>query len=106
MGGFAALIFIREAQSDGVTCLDLPFGFHVHIPYHEHSLQRWQFFVVPIEWILLGDLAVRKTLYRHRRWAQEAETPGLPMYNVTPNPSTAVFPVVGCIPEEDERVQK
>lgn len=107
MAVFAALIFIREAQSEGVDCLDLPLGIHVHIPYHEHSLQRWQFLAVPMEWALLGDLAIRKTVYRQRRWEEELESPTLPMYNANRGPSTAAPTVRDeCIPEEDDGAQK
>ncbi|KAH6915069.1 hypothetical protein BKA70DRAFT_564460 [Coprinopsis sp. MPI-PUGE-AT-0042] len=107
MAAFAALVFIREAQSEGVECLDLPIGIHVHIPYHEHSLQKWQFLAVPIQWVLLGDLAIRNTVYRQRRWEEELESPTLPMYNANAGPSTAALPgIAECIPEEHDRALK
>lgn len=61
-GAFFAMIVIYRMQADGEACLYLC-GRRIDIPHHHRDVQKAQFLLVPLEWILLCDLGFRTTLY-------------------------------------------
>ncbi|TFK28901.1 hypothetical protein FA15DRAFT_583626 [Coprinopsis marcescibilis] len=78
---FVAMVVVREAQKGGVHSIDLGGGMTVPVPYTKHGAQHWQFITVPSEWVILGNLAFRTTIYRSKSLYEEFEASKLPLYN-------------------------
>lgn len=58
------MVFVYEVQADG--CDFIAFGeVQLDFPHSSKDLQRIQFMLVPVEWVLLCDLAFRTTIHRH-----------------------------------------
>lgn len=62
-GAFFVMIFVSQLQSDGVHCM-VVCGMELVLPPFQTKSQKLQFILVPTEWILLCDLAIRTTLVR------------------------------------------
>ncbi|TEB35773.1 hypothetical protein FA13DRAFT_1706991 [Coprinellus micaceus] len=61
---FFAMIVIYEVQADGIDYIAIG-ETHLDFPRSPKDLQRVQFMLVPVEWILLCDLGFRTTLHRY-----------------------------------------
>ncbi|KAJ3524215.1 hypothetical protein NMY22_g11099 [Coprinellus aureogranulatus] len=76
LAAFFAMIFVYETQADGLDYLAIG-GIQFGFPHTQSDLQKIQFMLVPVEWIILCDLGFRTTIYRHgapnyRNWGRRS----------------------------------
>jgi len=70
---FFAMIIVYQTQAEGTGCLILC-GRTFNLPSNAKNTQKLQFLLIPVQWILLLDLAIRTTLYRCELLDEEAES--------------------------------
>jgi hypothetical protein len=64
LGAFAVMALIA---CGGYTDLYLC-GLIIHVPTHPITTQKFQFMLTPLEFVIMGDLAIRITLLRREMW--------------------------------------